>query len=88
MVPIVGKLILLVAHIIPDTTKTASEPIYFNDSALEFPDTALEAVRKEADHLYDNAFAICPWAEPALPRYTFRAGYGNNCKYRQKSQYL
>lgn len=58
MVPMVNQLVVLVSKIMPDTTRTAAEPIYLNESALELPDTALEAVRKEAIHLYDNAFAI------------------------------
>jgi len=34
------------------------EPKYLTDSALEFPDVAMESVRKETLHLYDNAMEI------------------------------
>jgi phosphate:Na+ symporter len=34
------------------------KPIYLNESALQFPDTALEVVLNETGHLFDNAFEI------------------------------
>ena len=58
MVPLVNQLVRLVSTLIPGTKRSLSEPLYLNESALELPDTAIEAVRKEALHLYDNAFAI------------------------------
>ena len=42
----------------PDKKLTKAEPKFLNDSVIELPDTAIEAVRKETLHLYDNAFAI------------------------------
>jgi phosphate:Na+ symporter len=58
MVPMVNPLVRLVSHAIAEKKVAAAEPMYLNDSALELPDTALEAVRKETIHLYNNAFAI------------------------------
>lgn len=58
MVPMINQLVCLVSTIMPERKIPAAEPMYLNKSALELPDTAIEAVRKEAIHLYDNAFAI------------------------------
>ncbi|HEB9339359.1 TPA: Na/Pi cotransporter family protein [Campylobacter coli] len=33
-------------------------PLYLDPSLLKFSDTAIEALRKESEHLYDNAYAI------------------------------
>ncbi|MCU7884699.1 MAG: Na/Pi symporter, partial [Candidatus Thiodiazotropha sp. (ex Lucinoma annulata)] len=58
MVPLVNQLVRLVSNVIPERKVSVTEPMYLNDAAFELPDTAIEAVRKEAVHLYDNAFAI------------------------------
>jgi phosphate:Na+ symporter len=58
MVPLVNPLVRLVSNVIPEKQIAAAEPMYLNESALELPDTAIEAVRKETIHLYHNAFAI------------------------------
>ena len=42
---------------VPEQALDVSLPRYLNDAALEFPDTALKAVVREAGHLYDNAFS-------------------------------
>ena len=34
------------------------KPVYLNDAALQFPDTAMEVLLKETGHLFDNAFEI------------------------------
>jgi len=58
MVPMIKQLIKLVSTLVPERKIHTTEPIFLNGSALELPDTAIEAVRKESVHLYDNAFAI------------------------------
>lgn len=58
MVPFVNQLVQLVTNVMPERKTPLAEPKYLNQSALELPDTAIEAVRKEAIHLYENAFAI------------------------------
>ncbi len=58
MVPLVNQLVRLVSRVLPEEKVLETEPMYLNESALELPDTAIEAVRKEAVHLYNNAFAI------------------------------
>ena len=58
MVPLVNPLVRLVTRIMPEKIIPGAEPMYLNESAFELPDTALESVRKETIHLYENAFAI------------------------------
>ncbi|MEJ1471345.1 MAG: Na/Pi symporter [Candidatus Sedimenticola sp. (ex Thyasira tokunagai)] len=58
MVPFVNQLVQLVTNVMPERKIPLAKPKYLNESALELPDTAIEAVRKEAIHLYENAFAI------------------------------
>lgn len=60
MVPFVGRLVLLLEKFLPEPSRTAVEPLYLNSAAIEFPDTVLEAVRKETWHLYEVAvWAMC-----------------------------
>jgi phosphate:Na+ symporter len=47
-----------VAVLTPFVRQLVVEPKYLTDSVLDFPETALEAVRNETIHLYDNAFEI------------------------------
>ena len=49
---------LLIEFTMPEKAAAAAVPMYLNDSVIELPDTAIEAVRKETLRLYDNAFAI------------------------------
>ena len=58
MVPLVNPLVRLVTKMMPEKIIPGAEPMYLNESAIELPDTALESVRKETIHLYENAFAI------------------------------
>ncbi len=58
MIPLVNPLVRLVTRLMPDKKTTEVEPMFLNESAFELPDTALESVRKETIHLYENAFAI------------------------------
>ncbi len=58
MIPFTNQLVRFLERFMPETTLTMAQPKYLNDSVIELPDTAIEAVRKETLHLYDNAFAI------------------------------
>ncbi|MCP5409864.1 MAG: Na/Pi cotransporter family protein [Chromatiaceae bacterium] len=58
MMPFTNQLVNFLMRVMPDKKLTTAEPKYLNDSVIELPDTALEAVRKETLHLYDNAFTI------------------------------
>jgi len=58
MMPFIQKLVKLLTNVMPDKTISRSAPKYLHESSIELADTALEAVRKEIVHLYENAFAI------------------------------
>jgi len=58
MMPFINKLVTFLTRVMPEKTVAMAEPKYINDSVAELPDTAIEAVRKETLHLYDNAFEI------------------------------
>ena len=58
MLPFVNRLVDLLTRFMPERVPAGAVPMYLNDSAMELPDTAIEAARKETLRLYDNAFAI------------------------------
>jgi len=58
MMPFIGQLVSFLTRAMPEKAVAAAVPMYLNDSVIELPDTAIEAVRKETLRLYDNAFAI------------------------------
>ena len=58
MVPAVPKLVILLQYAIPKPREDLAEPRYINESAFDFPETLLEAVRKETMHLYDQALEV------------------------------
>ncbi len=67
MVPFTGKLVkFLETYIKPASSVTTEDGVnitvsknrYLNNSVLEMPQTAMRALIKETQHLYDNAFEI------------------------------
>ena len=58
MLPFINQLVGFLMRVMPEVEAARATPRYLNDSAVELPDTAIEAVRQETVHLYDNAFAI------------------------------
>ena len=58
MLPFINQLVNLLTRVMPEKAVAAALPMYLNESVIELPDTAIEAVRKETVRLYDNAFAI------------------------------
>jgi phosphate:Na+ symporter len=58
LTPFVRQLVNFLERVIPAPELDVVEPKYLTDSVLDFPETALEAVRNETIHLYDNAFEI------------------------------
>lgn len=58
MLPFINRLADTLQTMMPEKLKAKEQPMYLNEAAEELPDTAIEAVRKETLHLYDNAFAI------------------------------
>jgi len=62
MVPFIGKLVIFLETYLKDSVKNSSKSYdkakYLNDSVLELPTTAIASIRKETQHLYENAFEI------------------------------
>ena len=58
MTPLLPVLVRLLARLLPAREVELERPRYLTAEAAAFPETALEAVRLETDHLYDNAFVL------------------------------
>jgi phosphate:Na+ symporter len=58
MIPFINKMVLWLEKTFKEKESSVEQAKYLTDSALEFADTAVEAVRKETLHLYDNAIEI------------------------------
>ena len=58
MLPLISTLVNFLQSALHAKVRTMAQPRYLNVSSISLADTALEAVRKETLHLYDNAFDI------------------------------
>ena len=58
MLPMARPLARLLERLLVDKAGAVDEPRFLTQSALQFPDTAVEAVRKETIHLYNNVVHI------------------------------
>ena len=58
MLPLITPLVNFLQTAISPKIRTAAQPRYLNVSTISLADTAIEAVRKETLHLYNNAFEI------------------------------
>jgi len=58
MIPFINMMVRWLEKALKEKKSPVEQPIYLTDSALEFADTAVEAVRNETLHLYDNAIEI------------------------------
>ena len=58
LLPFVARLVAFLERAIPTPVIDVVQPKYLMDAVIDFPETLLEAVRKETVHLYDNAFEI------------------------------
>jgi len=58
MLPMVNLLASMLEKLLVDKAGAVDKPNFLMASALEYPDTAVEAVRKETEHLYDNVVHI------------------------------
>ncbi len=58
MVPFIQPLVRFLERVMTAREPSVAEPKYLSDAAIELPDVALEAVRKETLRLYDHAFDI------------------------------
>ena len=58
MIPFINRLVNFLTRVMPEKVVSVAMPKYLSEAAEAIPDTAIESVRKETVHLYDNAFAI------------------------------
>jgi phosphate:Na+ symporter len=58
MYPFVGKLVKFLEKRIKEEVPEVEKPLYLNDAALAYPQTALSALVKETKHLFENVFEI------------------------------
>lgn len=58
MLPFIDKLGDFITKYLPDKPYEMAEPLYLKSSALEIPELAVDAVRKETLHLYNYFFGI------------------------------
>jgi len=58
MLPLMGRLISKLEGMFEPKTLLVSQPKYLDDSAVEFPDTALEATRQETLRVWDHSINI------------------------------
>ena len=58
MLPLIPRLVAFLQRAIPKKIDEVAEPKYINETAFDFPETLLGAVRQESLHLYQNAFEV------------------------------
>jgi phosphate:Na+ symporter len=58
MIPFINQLVNVLTRLMPEKVVSIATPKYLSAAAEAIADTAIESVRKETMHLYDNAFAI------------------------------
>ncbi len=55
MLPLIKQMVILLNRVIKDDVVDIDQPQYIVASAVQFPDTAVEAVRQETQRVYDHA---------------------------------
>lgn len=58
MLPFINMMVRFLQRVIKPRARSGSEPLHLHSATFELPDTAIEAVRRETLHLYDNASEI------------------------------
>ena len=58
MTPFITPMVSFLEKTLHPKTRSSAQPRYLHGTSMEFAETAIEAVRKETLHLYDNAFGI------------------------------
>ena len=56
--PLIGRMVMLLTRVIKGEKSMRDVPRYLNDASLGFPEVALTALRRETQHLFNNAFSI------------------------------
>lgn len=58
MLPLIGRLVSMLEGMFKPKTLLISQPKYLNDATIEFPDTAMEAIRLETLRIWDHTINI------------------------------
>ncbi len=58
MIPFINPLAGFLNQVFRSPPADVAKPLYLSDAAIDFPDTVIEAVRKETWNLFDNAFEL------------------------------
>ncbi|MFK7850871.1 MAG: Na/Pi cotransporter family protein [Akkermansiaceae bacterium] len=58
MLPLINPMVRILQYVIKPRIRTIDQPRHLHGAANELPDTAIEAVRLETLHLYENASVI------------------------------
>lgn len=58
MLPFIGKLGEVITKLLPDKHYDVAEPMYLTKDALNIPEVAVDAVRKETLNLYEHFFGV------------------------------
>jgi phosphate:Na+ symporter len=58
MLPLIGRLVSLLEGLFEPKAVLVSQPKYLTDAVIEFPDTALEAIRQETLRVWDHTINV------------------------------
>ncbi len=58
MLPLIRPMIRLLEHLFPEQHLDIDQPKYLTESAVDFPETAVQAVRQESLRVYNHALSI------------------------------
>ncbi|MEJ2621058.1 MAG: Na/Pi symporter [Candidatus Thiodiazotropha sp.] len=58
MLPFTGKLVTLLERLLSERERLVDEPQFLNQAAMELPESAMQALRNEIRHLFENAYEL------------------------------
>jgi phosphate:Na+ symporter len=58
MIPLIGKLTEVLMRLVKEPKRKVSEPYFLNETALEFPDTAVKILAAESVHVFSNCVRV------------------------------
>ncbi|MCG7926210.1 MAG: Na/Pi cotransporter family protein [Candidatus Thiodiazotropha taylori] len=58
MLPFTGQLVSLLERLMKKRERKVEEPLFLNEAAMELPESAMQAIRNEIGHLFENAHEL------------------------------
>ncbi|MCG7997408.1 MAG: Na/Pi cotransporter family protein [Candidatus Thiodiazotropha taylori] len=58
MLPFTGQLVSLLERLLKKRERKVEEPLFLNEAAMELPESAMQAIRNEIGHLFENAHEL------------------------------